>query len=171
MGVGVRVEVSVLVGVRVREGVGVGVRVGRGVGVSEGVHVGGGGLVGVNVQVGMGVRVAVGVTDSAAMKVLRRAVIVAWVACRSSRVGVWVGLEVGVEVTSAAIVGVRLGGDVAVGERIRTGVIVPVGTDVRERICLTTGSPNSTDATAKDASARPITSSCQPASMRARRVR
>ena len=128
-------------------------------------------MVGVRVQVGMGVRVAVGVEDSAAMKVLLRAVRVACVASRLSRVGVCEGVEVEVEVDCAALVEVRLGSAVPVGEKTWAGVLVWVGTDVSERICLTSGSPNSIEATAKEASAKPTARSCQPASMRARRVR
>lgn len=146
-------------------------RVGRGVGVSEAVQVGGGGLVGVSVQFGMGVRDAVGVADSAAMNVALRAVIVAWVARSGSRVAVCEGVDVEVDVIRSAVVGVRLGREVTVGEEALSGVIVAVGTDVRERICLITGSPNRIDPAAKEARASPTASSCQPASMRARRVR
>jgi hypothetical protein len=119
----------------------------------------------------MGVRDAVGVADSAAMNVARRAVMVAWVASCGSSVGVREGVDVEVNVRTAVIVGLRLGNEVFVGDRTRAGVIVPVETDVRERICLTMGSPNSKEPIAKEASARLTTSSCQPAVIRARRVR
>jgi hypothetical protein len=98
VGVGVLVEVGVIVGVSVGVGVLVGVSVGRGVSVAVGVIV----AVSVGVAVGSGVSVAVGVIVGV-----------------SVAVGVMVGVSVG------SVVGVSVGG--TVGVSVGSGVGVGVG--------------------------------------------
>jgi hypothetical protein len=182
VGVDVRVAVAVRVGVRVCVGVSVGVRVGRGVLVSEGVHVGGGGLVGVFVQVGMGVRDAVGVDERNAMNVLRRSVWMAEVASRLVSVvavnegvmdNVGDGPDVVLAVAEKTSVAVKLCEAVGEGVRVVFGVCTEreVGLAVGDKICPTTGSPQKAAAPLKEARTSAAASHCQPASIRAWRVR
>ena len=78
-------------------------------------------------------------------------------------------VRVGVSVASGVFVPVAEGTGVSVGAGVH--VDVEVGTSVGGKIWFATGCPNTADATENDPSTNATVNHCQPANMRARRVR
>ena len=84
-------------------------------------------------------------------------------------------MTLGVRVASGVIVAVAVSVSVGEGMGVRVGggvhVSVTVGIAVGGKTWFASGLPNTAEAPAKDASTKASTSHCQPATMRARRVR
>ena len=131
------------------------------------------------VQVGMGVREAVGVSERRAMNVLLRSVQMASAVnvplTTEVREGVneAVAVDSGVNVAGNTSVEVWLasGRGVSVSSELRVGAGRVAGAMVGEKIWPITGLPKNMNATANNVSATAAASHCQPAIIRARRVR